>query len=482
MDRKYGISEWNDVDEINGKLNNLFTLPARKFKKEALESYMEYFETKCKKSKELAAKAKNFIPGGVQHNLALNHPFPVAVRKVDGPYMWDIDDNQYIDFLQAGGPTILGSNYKPVRDKIIELLNECGPVTGLLHEYEYKLAELINKHMPSVEMLRMLGSGTEAAMASVRISRAYTKHKKIVKIGGAYHGWSDQMVFDIRAAGIGNAFAAGIQKECYENTQAVPVNDIEALRARLKQNEQDGGTACVILEPIGPESGTRPVYKEYNRDVRKLCDEFGALLIFDEVVSGFRVGLGGAQGYFNVSPDLTVFGKALTGGYPAAGGVGGKKKIMSCLAPGLGESSDKVMVGGTLSANPLSCVAGYYAILETEKTEACIKAGAAGDRLTKGLRGLIEKYDLPFVAFNQGPICHFDSTGILNLTFTKENMAETFKVYGERAVHLNEMGMALMAGGVVTIAANRMYMSLADTDEIIDEALNRFERLLKTIE
>ncbi|MFM8426150.1 MAG: aminotransferase class III-fold pyridoxal phosphate-dependent enzyme, partial [Chloroflexota bacterium] len=157
-EQKYAISEYHDVDEVYKKLNNLISQPLRHVKRERMQEFLGYFENQCKRSKALTDVAKKFIPGGVQHNLAFNYPFPIAIEKTEGAYLWDADGNQYIDFLQAGGPTVLGSNYAPVREKVFEMLNECGPVTGLFHEYELKLAELVNRFMPAVEMFRMLGS------------------------------------------------------------------------------------------------------------------------------------------------------------------------------------------------------------------------------------------------------------------------------------------------------------------------------------
>ncbi|MCR5319636.1 MAG: aminotransferase class III-fold pyridoxal phosphate-dependent enzyme, partial [Lachnospiraceae bacterium] len=322
----------------------------------------------------------------------------MCMAKANGAYLYDKDGNQYIDFLQAGGPTILGSNYDVIRQKVIELLNDCGPVTGLLHESEMLIAREINKHMPNVEMFRMLGSGTESVMASLRIARIATGKKHIIKVGGAYHGWSDQMVYGLKIPGSRNLLEShGIPGSSFGKTDEVRPNDLEMLEKMLKRNRLSGGTAAVLLEPVGPESGTRPVSKDYNKGVRELCDRYGALLIFDEVVTGFRVALSGAQGYFDVVPDLTIFGKIVAGGYPAAGGVGGKKEYAGLMAAGLATGKHRAYVGGTLSANPLSCVAGYTAIQEIARTNACEVAGRMGDRLCDGLKELIDRYGLPFV-------------------------------------------------------------------------------------
>ncbi len=480
MEKKgYSISKWHDTNDIYEKLAKLVKQPLWPIKREAMKSYLDYFDTKCAASKKMIEEARKYIPGGVQHNLAFNYPFPIVIRKAEGPYLWDADDNRYIDFLQAGGPTILGSNYQPVQEKVIKLMEECGPVTGLFHEYELSIAKLINKHMPSVEMFRMLGSGTEAVMAAIRIARLATGKKKVIKVGGAYHGWSDQMVYGLHLPRTGRFEAHGIPRGCSQHTQEVFPNRIRTLELKLIQNKLLGGTAAVILEPVGPESGTRPVTQEYNRQVRELCDKYGALLIFDEVVTGFRLGLGGAQGYFEIRPDLTVFGKIIAGGYPGAGGVGGRKDLMAHLAAGLEAGKKRAYAGGTLAASPLSAAAGYFTILEIERTNACEIAGKAGDRLTKGLAQIIEKYHLPFVAYNQGSICHLETSGAMFVNlFSLGSLAEIKK----RKHSMEEMGAAYMAEGLVTLAGSRMYTSLADTDAVIDDALVRFERVLKNIE
>ncbi len=476
----YAISEYPDVDLVYAQLAELINQPLRPIKREKYQEVLAYFDTKCVTSHRLTDEAKKLIPGGVQHNLAFNHPFPIAIEKAEGAYLWDVDGNKYIDFLQAGGPTVLGSNYTPVRDKVIEMLQTCGPITGLFHEYELKLAELIHRFMPSVEMFRMLGSGTESVMAAIRAARTFTAKKKIIKAGGAYHGWSDSMVYGLHIPGTHRLESKGIPAGATANTQEFYPTDLGMLKRMLIANLALGGTAAVIVEPVGPESGTRPVPFEYNRRIRELCDEFKALLIFDEVVTGFRLGMGGAQGYFGVKPDLTIFGKCVTGGYPMAGGVGGRAEVIQRFAPGIGGTGERAYIGGTLSANPLSCVAGYHALLEMERTNAPVIAGKAGDRLTRGLQTIIKKYTLPFVAFNQGSICHLETSGVMLLDFRK--IMKLAKELKPRKHMMEEMGAAYMANGLITLAGSRMYTSMADTDEIIDEALSRFEVILSSVE
>lgn len=485
-----GISRWDDPNEINARLKELTSQPIWEVDDEYYNNVvLPYYDEKCKSSKAVFEESQKYIPGGVQHNLAFNKPFPMCMEKANGAYLYDKDGNRYIDFLQAGGPTILGSNYAPIREEVIRLLNECGPVTGLLHESEMLIAREINRHMPNVEMFRMLGSGTEAVMASLRIARIATGKKRVIKIGGAYHGWSDQMVYGLKIPGSrGLLESHGIPGSAYGPTDEVRPNDMNMLESVLKRNKLLGGTAAVLVEPVGPESGTRPVAHDYNKGVRELCDKYGALFIMDEVVTGFRVALNGAQGYFDVVPDLTIFGKIIAGGYPAAGGVGGKREYAGLMAAGLATGKHRAYVGGTLAANPLSCLAGYTAIKEIERTNACEIAGQMGDRLCDGLKALLEQYGLPFVAYNQGSIVHLECTGAMSFDFSSLSFVKSAvgllknkKMMYVRKDSMERMGAAYMANGIVTLAGSRLYTSLADTPEIIDEALDRFEEVFKHV-
>jgi len=480
-------SEYHDTQAIYRQLAALLALPPLQLKPAALAAYLQYYEQHCSKSKTMYQEAIQYIPGGVQHNLAFTHPFPLVFTKAEGAYLYDLDGNRYIDFLQGGGPTVLGSNPPVVREQVEELLRSCGPVTGLFHEYELKLAKFIVDRYEGVEMFRMLGSGTEACMAAIRLARVVTGKKQIIKVGGAYHGWSDQLSYGMRLPGTGRLNSHGIPAHIFRFTHEVAPNNIAALEKRLRWNKLRGGTAAVLVEPVGPESGTRPINKDYNQHVRALCDRYGALMVFDEVVTGFRIGMSGAQGYFKVVPDLTVFGKAITGGYPSAGGLGGKKKYMELLAGGVGGKAikKKVHVGGTLAANPLSCAAGYFTLCEMERTHACEVAARAGDRLTKGLQEIIARHKLPYVAYNQGSICHLETAGVLLMELNLKQfwkIPATMKEIEARTKLMQEMGAAYMAEGIVTLSGSRMYTSAACTDAIIDDALLRFERVFKNIE
>ena len=479
MKEHYGVSHWPDEKAIFAKMDRLVNEPLHHIKPEAMRRYLDYFDTKCKGSKAMIDEAKKVIPGGVQHNLAFNYPFPLVITKAEGAYLYDIDGNRYVDYLQAGGPTLLGSNYGPVNEKVWEVVRESGPVTGLFHPYEKKLAEKIRECMPWVEMYRCLASGTEADMVAIRIARTYTGKQRIVKVGGAYHGWSDQLVYSLHIPYTKTFEAHGIPKEASANTCEFFPGDVEGLRKVLEENEKYGGTAAVLIEPFGPESGTRPVALDFAAKARELCDEFGALLIFDEVVTAFRVGPGGAQGFFDVRPDLTVFGKIVAGGYPMAGGVGGREEIMSCVAAGVKAGKKKAYVGGTLTANPLSCAAGYFAIDEIVRQDAARKAGENGDKLCAGIQKLIDKYDLPFVTWNTGSIVHFEVSGVMYLSVTDPDI---FTKIPERQKYIEEFGAALTANGVITLAGSRIYTSMADNDDTIAQTLNAFEDIFSNVD
>ena len=485
MDTRFAISEYPDAVAINKELDELITKPIYSLDPAALAKYEEeYYAKKCQKSKEMIEEAKSVIPGGVQHNLAFNYPFPLVFTKNEGNKLYDVDGNEYYDLLQAGGPTILGANDPVVREAVIDLLNTCGPSTGLFHEAEYKLGKKISDCVPSVDMFRMLGSGTEACMCAVRVARLATGKKNILKMGGAYHGWSDQLAWGMRVPGTKNLQSRGVPHFVFKHTPEVFPGDLEDLERKLWLNKFNGGTAAVYIEPIGPESATRPVTKEFVKGVETLCHKYGALLVCDEVVSGFRIGLAGAQGYYGVDPDITIFGKIIAGGYPGAGGIGGHKDVMKHLGAGLDSSGKKVkkaMCGGTMAATPISCVAGYTTICEIEKRNACQVAGQRADQLVKGIQNSIKKYNLPFVAFNIGSVCHLDTVGTMQFSIDWGKLwkvPNVLKETGARQKEMEHMGAAYMAEGIVTLAGSRLYTSAAYTEEDIDDVIQRFDKVL----
>jgi len=475
------------VDQIISELNDLIAKPIYSISPDALQRYeSEYFEQKCAKSKAMIDEAVEVIPGGVQHNLAFNHPFPLVFTKAEGAKLVDLDGNEYLDFLQAGGPTVLGSNPPSVREKVIELLNTCGPSTGLFHEYEMKLAELVRDLVPSVDMFRALNSGTEGCMVAIRVARLATGNKHVLKMGGAYHGWSDQLAYGLRVPGSKFTQASGVPLPVFTQTDEFFPGDLDDLERKLRAKKLLGGTAAIMLEPIGPESGTRPLSREFLEGAAELARKYGALLIFDEVVSAFRISPGGAQKHYGITPDLTVFGKVIAGGYPGAGGLGGKKEYMRFLSAGIagGSKQKKALVGGTMAATPISSVAGYYTLKEIAETGACEKAAAMGDRLTDGLRDLIKRKNLPFVAFNQGSVCHLETVGTMHfhIDWVKPwTIPDVLKATSVRKKEMEHMGAAYMAEGLVTLAGSRLYTSAAYDEALIDDALARFERVFDQV-
>jgi len=273
----------------------------------------------------------------------------------------------------------------------------------------------------------------------------------------------------------------------FRHTQEFFPNDLDDLERKLKANKPRGGTAAVFVEPVGPESGTRPVDKFFCKGVESLCRKYGALFICDEVVTGFRIGMSGAQGYFGVSPDLTIFGKVIAGGYPGAGGIGGKREYMQYLAAGIsGEAKHpKALVGGTMAATPISCVAGYHTLCQIEETGAIEKAGRFADRLIAGLNRLIDKYALPFVAFNQGSICHLETAGAMHFSIDWSKPWKIPSVLSATSVRKDEMehmGAAYMAEGLVTLAGSRLYTSGAYEDDMLQDVLDRFERVFENVD
>ena len=275
----------------------------------------------------------------------------------------------------------------------------------------------------------------------------------------------------------------------FKHTQEFFPNDLKSLEKKLILNKFRGGTAAVFIEPIGPESATRPVDKDFPKGVQALCRKYGALLVCDEVVSGFRIGLSGAQGYYGIDPDISIFGKIIAGGYPGAGGIGGHKEVMKYLGAGLdkaeGKKIHKAMCGGTMAATPISCCAGYTVICEIEKRNACQVAGQMADRLVKGINESIKKYELPFVCYNIGSVCHLHTVATMHFKVDWKKpwtIPSTLKQTSIRQSEMQYMGAAYMAEGLVTLAGSRLYTSSAYTEEDIDECIRRFDKVLSKCE
>lgn len=465
-----------EYKEIKSRMQEVLARPLHPIPAEKLGQERKRYYEQHKKSLAIFERAKDLIPGGVEHNLSQNKPFPLAMDRARGYKIWDVDGNEYVDYLMCGAPIILGHGFAPLDEKIIELIREKGPATGLTSEFELLAAELIIKHMPGVEMVRFLQSGTEADMAVMRIARAFTGKQKIIKIGGSYHGWSDQVVYSLHLPGTGAMQSRGIPNECYAHIVDVSPNDFDGLEKAFKENQDKGGVAGILVEPIGGESGSHPVHPDWNITIRKLCDQYGALLIFDEVVTGFRLDMGGAQKYFNIKPDLTVLGKIITHGYPSSGAVAGRKDVMSVCTGGLGE---KIYIGGTLAANPVSMAACYHALKLMEEHDAVAKATSYADKLTKALNDLFAmRSDLGFFVYNFGPIMHYVTTGFFSVPLISDDALMQIITRQKTA---DDYQLVTMSRGLCTLAGTRMYTCMQHDEEALKKTVEAWEYLLSLI-
>jgi glutamate-1-semialdehyde 2,1-aminomutase len=465
-----------EYEEKIAKIKNIVDLPISKFKPDELKAILERYEKNHAKSKLAFERARKIIPGGVEHNLAFNYPFPLESKRVYDCYMETIDDVVLTDYLMDGGPIILGHNHPVLTEKVIEVIREIGPCHGITHEYEYLAAEQLQKHFPSCEIIRWLQTGTEADMLAIRIARVATNRKWIIKIGGSYHGWSDQLVYDMHVPGTKLLESHGIPKNVFKFTDSCPPNDIETLRQMFKEKRK---VAAVLIEPMGGESGANPVRPGFNKEVEELCHENKALLISDEVVCAFRLHMGGGQAYYGYDPDLSVFGKIVGHGYPSAAAIGGKEEYMKFCAAGVG-GGKRAYSGGTLAANPLTCAAAYHAIKLVEETNATEIAGKAGARLANGLNQVFEKYEnLPWFAYNVGGTVHFHTSCLFGLSF---DISEQVGQLPLRKKFMEHIGAALVDQEIISVAGSRFYMCILHTDEIIDGTVEKIDKICQKIE
>jgi glutamate-1-semialdehyde aminotransferase len=326
--------------------------------------------------------------------------------------------------------------------------------------------------------VRFLQSGTEADMAAIRLARVYTGKKKIIKFCGTYHGWSDQLVIDLWVPHSGRFMANGIPEEVTANTVIVPQNDLPALERAIADSEKDGGVAAVLVEPMGAESGTMPFEEGFHKKLRELTRKHNIVLIFDEVVTGFRVAMGGAQELFGIDPELTVLGKIMGGCFPSSGALAGKAELMDILNSGiLSGGGPSCFVAGTIAGNLLSCAATYYTICEIERTDAVAKAATVTNRLVKQLNDLFEDVESPFFAYNYGSILHVETTAGLHIDLNSENgLPQIFDRKTAATNHQtflrNEGLMTLMGKGFVTSVHG---------DAEIQKTVEGFNRLLDAV-
>ncbi len=308
-----------------------------------------------KQSEYLFQRAKKVIPGGVNSPVRAFGSIggvPRFITKADGAYLWDADGKKYIDYVCSWGPMILGHNHPAVREAVIKAA-ENGLSYGAATEIEVKMAELVCSMVPSVEMVRMVNSGTEAVMSAIRTARGFTGRDKIIKFTGCYHGHSDGLLVRAGSGAMtaGVPDSAGVPAGCTADTLIAEYNHPESVRELFERCGRE--IAALIVEPVAANMGVAVPQPGFLQELRRLCDKYGSLLIFDEVITGFRLQADGAQGYYGVRPDLTAFGKIIGAGMPV-GAYGGRREIMKMVAP-----SGPVYQAGTLSGNPVAMAAGY---------------------------------------------------------------------------------------------------------------------------
>lgn len=355
------------------------------------------------RSQDLFIEARNCIPGGVNSPVRAFKGVggaPVFFKKGEGAHLIDVDGKRYIDYVGSWGPLILGHCHPQVIAAVEEVLHS-GMSFGAPTELEIKLAEKIISLMPAIEKIRMVNSGTEATMTAIRLARGYTGKNKLIKFNGCYHGHSDGLL--VKAGSgvltLGIPSTPGIPKSITEHTLTADFNNLEQTRALFAEYPDD--IAAIIVEPIAGNMGFVMPKPGFLQGLRTLCDENNAVLIFDEVMTGFRVGLGGAQAFYNIKPDLTTLGKVIGGGMPV-GAIGGLNAIMSYLAP-----EGPVYQAGTLSGNPLAMAAGLATLTEIEKPGFFAKLSEHTSALIKGLQSLADQRNIPFCGASIGGMFGF---------------------------------------------------------------------------
>ncbi len=389
------------------------------------------------KSKEAFKESVNLLPGGVNSPVrafkSVNMD-PIFMERGKGSKIYDIDGNEYIDYVLSWGPLILGH----ANDRVVEEIKkiaEIGTSFGAPTISENRLAQLVIDRVPSIEMVRMVSSGTEATMAALRLARGYTGRDKILKFEGCYHGHGDSLLIKAGSgvATLGLPDSPGVPEGIARNTITVPYNDLESVKYAFEQFGED--IAGVIVEPVAGNMGVVPPLPGFLEGLREITEKNGTVLIFDEVMTGFRVDYHCAQGYFGVTPDLTCLGKVIGGGLPV-GAFGGKKEIMSQIAP-----SGAIYQAGTLSGNPMAMTAGYETLAQlTEETyQTFIKKG---DRLEEGFMEAAETYHVPLSCnragsmigffFTNEPVKDYESAKTSDLQF----FAEYYKQMAENGVFL----------------------------------------------
>ncbi|MFV0269333.1 MAG: glutamate-1-semialdehyde 2,1-aminomutase [Draconibacterium sp.] len=425
------------------------------------------------KSIEAFEKAQQVIPGGVNSpvrafkSVKLN---PVFIEKAKGAEIFDIDGNRYIDFVASWGPLIFGHAH----DRILAAINEAaqkGTSYGAPTQYETQMAELIVEMFPTVEKVRMVNSGTEATMSAIRLARGYTKREKIVKFIGNYHGHGDSFLIKAGSGAItlGIPDSPGVTKGNAQDTLLAEYNNLDSVKKLFE--EENGQIAAVIVEPVSGNMGMVPPNPGFLEGLREICTANGALLIFDEVITGFRLAKGGAQEYYGISPDLTTLGKIIGGGLPV-GAYGGKKEIMDMLAP-----VGPVYQAGTLSGNPLAMAAGITMLtMINETTDFYSELERKAAKLEKGIRQNLEETGTPAVLNRVG--------SMMTLFFTEEKQVTSFDeaMTCDTEKYAEYFRLSLESG--IYLAPSQfecLFVSYAHTDQDIDCIIEANKKALQNL-
>lgn len=413
-------------------------------------------------STSLFNRAQQVIPGGVNSPVRAFKGVggtPVFIQKAAGAYITDTDGKQYIDYVGSWGPMVLGHNHPAIIDAVLQAVPN-GLSFGAPTEGEITLAELVCQLVPSIEMVRMVSSGTEATMSAIRLARGYTKRDKIIKFEGCYHGHSDSLLVKAGSGALtlGQPSGPGVPTDFAKHTLTCTYNDLNSVKQAFEQYSTE--IACLIVEPVAGNMNCIPPQEGFLQGLRELCTQYGAVFIIDEVMTGFRVALGGAQSYYGVTPDLTCLGKIIGGGMPV-GAFGGKREIMEYIAP-----TGPVYQAGTLSGNPIAMAAGLACLTELSKQGNEEILATKTQKLAEGLKTLADKHNVPLCVQYVG--------GMFGLFFTEQSAVKNFQeVMKCDAAKFNRFFHLMLEQGVYLApsAFEAGFMSLAHSDEDIDRTL-----------
>ncbi|MFH0256043.1 glutamate-1-semialdehyde 2,1-aminomutase [Vibrio rumoiensis] len=419
------------------------------------------------KSAELYQKAQQTIPGGVNSPVRAFNGVggdPLFIERADGALIFDADGKAYIDYVGSWGPMILGHNNSAIRNAVIKAA-ERGLSFGAPTKTEIKMAELVSEMVPSMEQLRMVSSGTEATMSAIRLARGFTGRDKILKFEGCYHGHADSLLVKAGSGALtlGQPSSPGVPADFAKHTLTATFNDLDSVRALFEANPEQ--IACIIVEPVAGNMNCIPPVEGFLEGLRDICDEHKALLIFDEVMTGFRVAQGGAQDYYDIKPDLTTLGKIIGGGMPV-GAFGGRKDVMQYIAP-----TGPVYQAGTLSGNPIAMAAGLACLKELKGEENEARLAKRTKQLTKGLKKAAEKHGIPFAVNRVGGMFGFFFTDQKHIT-CYEDVTKCDTERFKRFFHLMlEHGIYLAPS-----AFEASFMSLAHSSREIEATLEAADR------